>query len=146
MRLVRQRGIMRHYQRNFAEERGNLQEGYQNYKKMVQESFEEIANSDAYSPEQKVSLLNAYKEDLLQKKADYKEELGRLNTEEALYCTGTDAESYYCPATVQRETDGYSGYEGAAVSPYEAQGPADAVDAAQSEESASRANDCDYGM
>lgn len=85
MGYTRSRAIRHSSQRDFDQERADLNEGYQNYKAVTQSSIDEVVDSDKYSAEQKKGILNAYKADLMQQQENYRAELQRINDEEAKY-------------------------------------------------------------
>ena len=57
MGYTRSRTIRHRSQRDFDQERSDLNEGYQNYKAVTQSSIDEVVDSDEYSAEQKKGIL-----------------------------------------------------------------------------------------
>lgn len=94
MQLTRSRGFSRHTQRDFDQERADLNEGYNNYKQMAEANMSSVLASDEYTLEQKKNYLNATKADLAQREQEYKEEMQRINEAETQYHAEETAEEY----------------------------------------------------
>lgn len=94
MQLTRSRGFSHHTQRDFDQERADLNEGYNNYKQVAEANMNSVLASDEYTLEQKKSYLNATKADLAQKEQEYKEEMQRINEAEAQYHAEETADEY----------------------------------------------------
>ena len=94
MQFTRSRGFSHHSQRDFDQERADLNEGYNNYKQMAEANMNSVLASDEYTLEQKKSFLNATKADLAQKEQEYKEEMQRINEAEAEYYAEETADEY----------------------------------------------------
>lgn len=58
MKLTRSRGFSHHTQRDFDQERADLNEGYNNYKQVAEANMNSVLASDEYTLEQKKSYLN----------------------------------------------------------------------------------------
>lgn len=109
MGYTRSRTIRHRSQRDFDQERSDLNEGYQNYKAVTQSSIDEVVDSDEYSAEQKKGILNAYKADLLQQQENYWVELQRINGEEAQYRAEGGFDGSYIPEE-QDTADSYCNF------------------------------------
>lgn len=83
MRLTRTRGFNRYAQRDFDQERADLNEGYHNYAQETETNINDVLTSDVYTLEQKKQFLRAAKIDLMQKSQDYSEKMQQINEEEA---------------------------------------------------------------
>lgn len=104
MQLTHSRGFSRHTQRDFDQERADLNEGYNNYKQVAEANMNSVLASDEYTLEQKKSYLNAAKADLAQKEQEYKEEMQRIDEAEAQYLAEEMADEY-CGFTTSQQTN-----------------------------------------
>ena len=108
MRLSR--GLSHHPRRDYAQERADLNEGYNNYRQDVEAGINEVLSNPEYSTQQKKNYLNACKEDLLQKEQAYLEAMEEIRQAEAQqqgedYCSFSDGSEVQAGA----EADAYFG-------------------------------------
>ena len=108
MQFTRSRGINRHAQRDFDQERADLLEGYQNQRAVYETNLNNALESTESSGEQK-RVLQLYKEAFLQQEADYRADLQRINDEEAQYRAEEGYEGAYVPET-QDAADSYCNF------------------------------------
>lgn len=94
MRLTRTRGFNRYAQRDFDQERADLNEGYHNYAQETETNINDVLTSDVYTLEQKKQFLRAAKIDLMQKSQDYSEKMQQINEEEAQHLMDSMADTY----------------------------------------------------
>jgi len=94
MRLSRGRGLSHHPQRDYAQERADLNEGYNNYRQDTEKNIQEVLENPDYSAEQKKNYLNFCKEDLLQKEQEYLEAMEEIRQSEAQQLGEENADAY----------------------------------------------------
>lgn len=94
MRLTRTRGFNRYAQRDFDQERADINEGYHNYAQETETNINDVLTSDVYTLEQKKQFLRAAKIDLMQKSQDYSEKMQQINEEEAQHLMDSMADTY----------------------------------------------------
>lgn len=147
MQFTRSRGYGRHVQRDFDQERADLNEGYQKQRNVYESSLNEAMVSDEYSGEQKRELLHRYKEEFLRQEANYRADMQRINDEEAQYRAEKGYEGAY--ASEEQDTaDSYctfadnTGYDVSS----DAMDYCGSVDFAESTEDNTSENDLSHGM
>lgn len=94
MRLTRTRGFNRYAQRDFNQERADLNEGYHNYAQDTETIINSVLTSNEYTLEQKKQFLHAVKIDLMQKNQEYSEQIQQINEAEAQYMADSMADAY----------------------------------------------------
>lgn len=109
MQFTRSRGIGRHNQRDFDQERADLNEGYRNQRNVYESSLNEAMASNEYSGEQKCELLHRYKEEFLRQEANYRADMQRINDEETQYRAEDGYEGTYA-SDAQDSADSYCNF------------------------------------
>lgn len=147
MQFTRSRVFGRHAQRNFDQERADLNEGYRNLSNVYESNLNKALASDKYSSEQKRALLQHYKEECLRLEANYSADMQRINDEEAQYRVVEGYDGAYVPEAHDTADDycnfaNQSGYDASS----DAMDYCGSVDFTDSTEDNTSENDLSNGM